>query len=75
VKSCSRTRLGVKAISLSGLEFLFQAARERMSSFLTLRPSSVRSRFSSRMRREKGLDALLVEGVEAIDIVFFFADF
>ena len=32
--------------------FVPQAAMERMSSFLTLRPSSVRRRFSSRMRRE-----------------------
>ena len=54
VKSCRRTRLGVKAISLSGLEFLFQAASARISSLVTLRPSSVRSRFSSRMRRENG---------------------
>ena len=52
VKSCSRTRLGVKAISLSGLDLLFQAARARMSFSVTLRPSSVRSRFSSRIRSE-----------------------
>ena len=79
VKSCSRTRLGVKAISLSGFDLLFQPARARTSSLVTLRPSSVRSRFSSRMRRENGQmfggDALFIESVEAVDFVFFAADF
>ena len=54
VKSCRRTRLGVKAISFSGFDWLFQFASARTSSLVTLRPSSVRSRFSSRMRSENG---------------------
>ena len=79
VKSWRRTRLGVKAISFSGFDLLFQFASARTSSLVTLRPSSVRRRFSRRIRRENGQvsggDSLFVEGVEAVDFVFFFADF
>jgi hypothetical protein len=52
VKSWRRTRLGVKAISRSGVLFGCQRARASMSSRLTARPSSVRSRFSRRILRE-----------------------
>src|SRR5437762_3085261 len=54
VKSCISTRLGVNAISCSDLVLPFQEANARMSSAFTLRPSSVRSRFSRRMRSENG---------------------
>src|SRR6266542_2996163 len=54
VKSCISTRLGVNAISLSDFVLPFHDARARMSSAFTLRPSSVRNRFSSRMRSENG---------------------
>jgi len=54
VKSCRSTRLGVKAISVSGSARASHRASERMSSARTARPSSVRRRFSRRMRSEKG---------------------
>src|SRR5437762_3085259 len=54
VKSCISTRLGVNAISLSDFVLPLHDAKARMSSAFTLRPSSVRSRFSSRMRSENG---------------------
>src|SRR5277367_5673029 len=53
VKSCSNTRAGIKAISFSA-ECGFQEASASMSAGCTKRPSSQRSKFSSRMRREKG---------------------
>src|SRR5262249_20886995 len=54
VKSCSNTRLGVKAISLSGSLEGSQRARASMSSLRTETPSSVRSRFSKRILSENG---------------------
>ena len=53
VKSCISTRAGMNAISREGSALGSQAARDLMSSAVTVRPSSWRSRFSSRMRREK----------------------
>ena len=53
VKSCSRTRAGVNAISLVGSAFGSQLASASMSSALTATPSSLRSRFSSRILSEK----------------------
>ena len=50
VKSCSSTRAGVNATSRSGVAFGSQAANASICSRVTLRPSSLRSRFSSRMR-------------------------
>ena len=52
VKSCSSTRAGVKAISRGGIARGSQRASASMSSAVTETPSSVRSRFSSRMRSE-----------------------
>jgi hypothetical protein len=54
VKSCISTRLGVKAISVSGSAFGFQRASASMSSRVTDRPFSVRSRFSRRIFSEYG---------------------
>ena len=55
VKSCISTRAGRKAISCSVLPRLSsQAATASMSSFVTVRPSSLRSRFSSRTFIENG---------------------
>jgi hypothetical protein len=47
VKSCMSTRAGRKAISRSELLVLSQAATALMSSTLTVRPFSSRTRFSS----------------------------
>ena len=49
VKSCSTTRAGVKAISVSGSFFASQVATASISLAVTLAPSSLRSRFSSRI--------------------------
>ncbi len=54
VKSCSRTRAGMKDISFSPIVFGSQTARARMSSVLTNPLSSRRSRFSSRIFNEYG---------------------
>ena len=54
VKSCSSTRLGMNAISFDGSLLPSHGASARMSSALTVLPSSRRSRFSSRMRSENG---------------------
>ena len=55
VKSCISTRAGRKAISCSVLPRLSsQAATASMSSLVTLRPSSLRSRFSSTTFSENG---------------------
>ena len=51
VKSCMITRAGVNWISLLGSEEGSHAASARMSSAVMLAPSSVRSRFSSRIFR------------------------
>ena len=51
VKSCMITRAGVNWISLLGSASASQAASARMSSAVMLAPSSVRSRFSSRIFR------------------------
>src|ERR1700674_2611232 len=53
VKSCSKTRAGMKAISFCATPGV-HVASARMSSARTKRPSSQRKRFSSRMRRENG---------------------
>ena len=47
VKSCISTRAGRKATSCSSLRFFSHFDTATMSSFLTVRPSSLRSRFSS----------------------------
>ena len=60
VKSCRSTRLGVNAISREGSALASHLASAAMSSALTTRPSSVRSKFSSRMRSEKGNLSVLV---------------
>ena len=79
VKSCRRTRLGVKAISFSGFELLFQAARARTSSLRDVASvfgaEQVLEQDAQGERQVLGGDALLVEGVEAVDFVFFAADF
>src|SRR6185312_467493 len=54
VKSCINTRAGIYAISRDGSALGSQLARKRMSSAVTVLPSSCRSKFSSRMRSEKG---------------------
>ncbi len=52
VKSCSRTRAGMKAISRAGIACGSQVASASISSAVTTAPSSRRSRFSSRIRKE-----------------------
>ena len=47
VKSCISTRAGRKATSCSSLRFLSHFDTATMSAFLTVRSSSLRSRFSS----------------------------
>src|SRR6202521_3123922 len=59
VKSCSKTRAGMKAISFCATPGV-HVASARMSSARTKRPSSQRKRFSSRMRRENGSFSRLV---------------
>jgi len=54
VKSCMITRAGVNWISVSGSAFGSHAASERIWSAVTLAPSSVLSRFSSRTLRLYG---------------------
>ncbi len=54
VKSWRTVRAGVKAISRLGAFSGSQRASARMSSRVTVTPSSVRSKFSSRMRSEYG---------------------
>ena len=54
VKSCISTRAGRNAISCSELFALSQAATALMSSLVTVRPSSKRSRFSSSTFMENG---------------------
>ncbi len=60
VKSCSSTRLGMKAISSVGTLSGDHWASERIISAVTVSPSSRRSRFSSRMRSEYGSRAVLM---------------
>ena len=57
VKSCMITRAGVNWISLLGSAFGSQPASARMSSAVMFAPSSVRSRFSSRIFRLYGSDS------------------
>ena len=57
VKSCMITRAGVNWISLLGSAVGSQEASARMSSAVMLAPSSVRSRFSSRILRLYGRDS------------------
>ena len=54
VRSCMMTRAGENWISVSGSAFGSQPARARTWSAVTLAPSSVRSRFSSRTFRLNG---------------------
>ena len=54
VKSCINTRAGRNAISRSLRRFFTQSAIALMSSFLTVRPSSKRMRFSSKTFIENG---------------------
>ena len=54
VKSCRSTRAGWKEISVSGSAFGSHASIFSTCSRLTTRPSSLRSRFSSRTFSEKG---------------------
>ena len=79
VKSCSRTRLGVKAISLSGFEFLFQCGQGADFFFghvaAVFGAEKILEQDAERERKMLGGDALLVEGVETVDFVFFVADF
>ena len=56
------TRAGVKAISLSDGWVASQCNRASMSARVTLTPSSVRSRFSSRMRSDTGSLETLSDG-------------
>ena len=57
VKSCMITRAGVNWISLLGSAFGSQPASARMSSAVMFAPSSVRSRFSSRIFRLYGSES------------------
>ena len=57
VKSCITTRAGVNWISVSGSASGSQPASARTWSAVTLAPSSVRSRFSSRIFSENGSEA------------------
>ena len=54
VKSCMTTRAGVKAISWLGSAVASQLARASMSWARIASPSSLRSRFSSRIFSENG---------------------
>ncbi len=54
VKSCSRTRAGMKEISFSPIVFGDHDASASMSACLTKPASSRRSRFSSRIFNEYG---------------------
>ena len=54
VRSCRITRAGVNWISVSGSFFASQLARALMCSVVMLLPSSLRSRFSSRIFRLYG---------------------
>ena len=54
VKSCMTTRAGVKAISWLGSSLAFQLASASMSCARMDSPSSLRSRFSSRIFSENG---------------------
>ena len=58
VKSCMITRAGLNWISVFGSAFGFQPASARICSAVTLRPSSVRSRFSSSTFRLYGSRSL-----------------
>ena len=54
VKSCIKTRAGRKAISRSDVLFLSHCATAWISSLVTERPSSLRSKFSSSTLSENG---------------------
>ena len=58
VKSCMTTRAGVNAISLLGSSLAFQVASASMSCARIDSPSSLRSRFSSRIFSENGSRAM-----------------
>ena len=78
VKSCSSTRLGVKAISLSGFDLLFHAASARTSRLghvaAVFGAQQVLEQDAQREGQMLGGDALLVERVEPVDFVFLAAD-
>ena len=63
VKSCISTRAGLKAISRSLFRSASHSAMPRMSSAVTVRPSSWRSRFSSSTLSEKGKQPDIGEAV------------
>ena len=73
VKSCRRTRAGRKAISRSVGFLTSRVASASMSSFVTVRPSSWRRRFSRRIRSENGslvtFGNLLLDRLEAEVVV------
>ena len=69
VKSCMTTRAGVNWISVSGSALGSQPASARMWSAVMLAPSSVRSRFSSRIFSEYGSRSAALHRVEPVDLV------
>ena len=69
VKSCMITRPGVNWISVSGSAVGCQAASARMWSAVMLAPSSVRSRFSSRIFRLYGRASDALDRGEPEDLV------
>ena len=69
VKSCMMTRAGVNWISTLGWAFASQPTRARTSSAVTLAPSSVRSRFSSRIFRLYGQPGDLAGRADPVDLV------
>ena len=74
VKSCMSTRAGVNWISALGSAVGSQALRARIWSAVMLAPSSVRSRFSSRILRLYGRRAAALDGVEPEDLVLTVAE-
>ena len=69
VKSCITTRAGVNWISVSGSAVGSQAASARTWSAVMFAPSSVRSRFSSRIFSEYGSFWAPVHLVQPVDLV------
>ena len=65
VKSCMITRAGVNAISFDGSSVAFQVASASMSAARIDSPSSLRSRFSSRILSENGSRATSCVGWSA----------
>ncbi len=69
VRSCRITRAGVNWISVSGCASGSQLARALMWSAVMLRPSSLRSRFSSSTFRLYGRFSTARDRVQAVDLV------